>query len=170
MRRLRLPDEDVSTFRKRRRRENGYRSNKTGEWCIAGVRRRTDCIDRCVIRSGDDCVGWEGTFNKGGYAIARIDGKTVAVFRHLYELLVAPIPDGELLHHRCRNRWCVNPLHMQPMSNSEHYKLHAADRVRKPKAACAQGHPFTEATTYVCPRGFRQCRICRKARRGKKPR
>ncbi len=33
--------------------------------------------------------------------------------------------------------------------------------VRKPTLQCVNGHPYTEKTTYVNPRGRKICRICK---------
>jgi hypothetical protein len=44
---------------------------------------------------------------------------SVSPHRFAYELLVGPIPAGLVLDHLCRNRLCVNPNHLEPVTNSE---------------------------------------------------
>lgn len=49
----------------------------------------------------------------------------------VYELLVRPIVKGEVLHHLCFQEACVNPEHLEPMTRSEHMRLHALLRYRR---------------------------------------
>lgn len=47
------------------------------------------------------------------------------IHRLVYQTLVAPIPPGWHVHHRCRSRACINPAHLEAMSASDHGRLHA---------------------------------------------
>lgn len=53
--------------------------------------------------------------------------------RVVYERLVGPIPRGKILHHECENLRCVNPMHMIPMTHSEHRFRHPATSHTKEK-------------------------------------
>lgn len=86
--------------------------------------------------------------------------------RVMYMRLVGPIPEGLVLDHLCRVRSCVNPEHLEPVTNEENLKrgfgwgaLNAA------KTHCAKGHPFSGENLYVKPNGERACRACRAASR-----
>ncbi len=48
-----------------------------------------------------------------GYGRVRVEGIHQYAHRVYYERFVAPIPDGWVVHHRCWNRACVNPDHLQ---------------------------------------------------------
>lgn len=69
------------------------------------------------------CWEWDGKLHPDGYATVkvRIDGepKTMMAHRWVYEREVGPIPDGMQLDHLCRNRGCVNPQHLEPVTNFE---------------------------------------------------
>lgn len=66
------------------------------------------------------CWDWAGTHDRLGYARVGVTGsRSVPAHRALYELLVEPIPDGLVLDHRCRNRGCVNPSHLDVVTQQE---------------------------------------------------
>jgi len=44
--------------------------------------------------------------------------------RWVYRILVGEIPEGRVLHHRCFNKGCVNPHHLEHMDPSDHTSLH----------------------------------------------
>lgn len=114
-------------------------------------------VDR---RRSDGCWLWTGSKNRGGYGTITVNGHTRAVHRVAYELLVGPIPDGLQLDHLCRVRHCVNPAHLEPVTQRENILrgqgLAAANAA---KTHCLRGHPFDGSNTYVW-RGKRFCRAC----------
>jgi hypothetical protein len=71
-----------------------------------------------VDRTGD-CWKWTAGLTGSGYGRFRWDGGEVAAHRFAYELLVGAIPDGLQIDHLCRNRACVNPAHMEPITQRE---------------------------------------------------
>jgi hypothetical protein len=83
--------------------------------------------------------------------------------RFAYELIVGPIPDGLHLDHLCLIRHCVNPNHLEPVTQAENNLRAWAVRIPK-KTHCPHGHEYAGANLYVHPRtGQRSCRICRNA-------
>ena len=44
--------------------------------------------------------------------------------RHIFQMFRGPIPEGYLVHHRCMNGKCVNPLHLILKTYSEHSSIH----------------------------------------------
>jgi hypothetical protein len=74
------------------------------------------------------CWLWTGALSPSGYGQAQryIPGQfTAVVHRIVYQVLVGPIPEGYVLHHRCEVKACCNPEHLTPMTNSDHTSHHA---------------------------------------------
>lgn len=116
------------------------------------------------VRKTDACWEWTGAHTGGGYGATYKSGRQVVAHRIAYELLVGPIPEGLQLDHLCRNRGCVNPAHLEPVS--QRVNLLRGDTVVARHAAkthCDAGHPFDLFNTYWW-HGARHCRACRRER------
>lgn len=88
--------------------------------------------------------------------------------RVAYALLVGPIPEGMVIDHLCSNRSCVNPEHLEPVTQDENVRRSGTPMATRQlaKTHCTRGHPYDEANTYVVPKsGHRQCRTCNRWRR-----
>lgn len=119
------------------------------------------------------CWLWRGALTSGGYGNFVIHrGTNVAAHRFAYELLVGPIPEGLVLDHLCRLPLCVNPEHLEPVTERENIRRgDAPTAILSRENRCAKGHRLTGSNVYVDPRGWRHCRICtREARRTLKAR
>lgn len=117
------------------------------------------------------CHTWIGAICSGGYGNVVVKGKTRKAHRVRYERERGPVPIGMELDHLCRNRACVNPLHLEPVTRRENVKRGVGPlRSREWCAAvthCPKGHEYTEENTYIQRRNghnLRSCRICRRAR------
>ncbi len=67
-----------------------------------------------------DCWEWTGCITNAGYGQFRLS-TTVRILSHrfAYEYHVGPIPAGLQLDHLCRNRACVSPHHLEPVTARE---------------------------------------------------
>lgn len=77
---------------------------------------------KVAIDNETDCWLWLGAVTKDGYgtvADRRGTKNSTTAHRLFYRTYVAAIPTGESLHHICNNRRCVNPDHLQPISQRE---------------------------------------------------
>ena len=107
------------------------------------------------------CWLWVGATVPDGYGQMYLDGKPSPAHRIAYELHKEPIPDGLQLDHLCRVRSCVNPDHLEPVTNRENIKRGNAGKREKDRTHCPQGHPYS-GRNLVVMKGKRYCRECRR--------
>jgi hypothetical protein len=118
-----------------------------------------------VDRSGphDDCWMWMACIVGGYGQFAVAHGKRVRPHRFAWESAHGPIPTGMIIDHLCRNRACVNPLHMRLCTHAENLTAPGAmtsNRRWIDYSHCRHGHLLTAENTFRTRRGFRQCRAC----------
>lgn len=110
------------------------------------------------------CMVWQGAHFPKGYGSIRVQGVTRGAHRVAYELAVGPIPEGLTLDHLCRIRDCINPAHLEPVTNRENtLRGEGFSAVNARKAACPRGHPYDDENTW----GYRDGRYCRACRRNR---
>lgn len=153
----------VATFTNARR---GIVKGEPMRWCPGHYHRRNREVEirkRIGEPDANGCWPWRGRKNPKGYGQLAIHGAIEPAHRAVYELLVGPIPPERELDHLCRNRSCVNPAHLEPVSHRENTLRSPTSptAVNARKTHCIHGHEFTPANTYVQTGGGRGCRACR---------
>lgn len=114
------------------------------------------------VEKTDTCWLWRGQISRskeqgsGGYGRFSCGGRNVSAHRYAY----GPVPAGLVLDHLCRVRHCVNPAHMEPVTNTENVRRGISPTaINARKTRCYRGHALTNVYSY---RGYRLCRQCRR--------
>jgi hypothetical protein len=138
-----------------------------GKRCLACRKQpRRDPLVRLMEKvsfAATGCWEWTGSVNDSGYGKFSLSTTQLSRRAHrvAYELLVGPIPDGLELDHLCRNTICVNPAHLEPVTQAENVRR----GLNAQKTHCAHGHEFTlENTGRHRSTGWRFCLACRRER------
>lgn len=151
---------------------NGYCRNHNYKWKtygdpLGGVRKSGSNEERfwSYVDKTSDCWLWTGALSYG-YGIFMKNkaegGGSARAHRFSYETLVGAIPEGLVLDHLCRNRACVNPAHLEPVTNKENILRGTGFSAQNAeKDDCPEGHPYDSENIYLDPSGWRQCKICR---------
>ena len=128
---------------------------------------RPDALERVMRRcvaGPNSCIVCTLSPNSTGYPQVGESGHKPLAYNVVYRDMVGPIPEGLELDHTCRNRRCVNPYHLEPVTRSE-------NELRKQAGRCRKGHPFDKVLQSGPRAGKNVCSICaneasRRFRRG----
>ncbi len=135
--------------------------------------RRTGRIGRAKVGLADEerlrekfsvsasgCWLWNGPLSSDGYGKFQMRSRSRIAHRAAYEIIVGPIPAGLELDHLCRVRHCVNPEHLEPVTQAENTRRSDIPwMVVKRSGRCKNGHLLAE-TGIKRRRGDRQHIIC----------
>jgi hypothetical protein len=112
------------------------------------------------------CWLWVGGCNREGYGLINLGRRGLGVMlahRFSFERFRGPLPiwPAGALDHRCRVRCCVNPEHLQVVTQAENWRRgDSPNALAKRTGACKRGHVATPANIQVRPNGYRYCRVC----------
>jgi hypothetical protein len=111
---------------------------KSGCWLVSGMRGRNK---RRNLKVGGECV---------------------RAHRYVYECLVGPIPAGLVIDHLCGEPSCVNPLHMEPVTQAMNLERGTSYRARRMQTHCKRGHPLSGQNLMLSyDRKGNASRVCR---------
>lgn len=73
---------------------------------------------RWTVDEATDCHIWPGSLSDKGYGLVSTSkGGTRRAHIVCYESVKGKVPAGKMLDHTCRNRRCINPAHLEPVTN-----------------------------------------------------
>lgn len=108
----------------------------------------------------ETCWNWTASKNRiyGQFKVGGRKGVNIPAHRYSYEMLVGQIPDGLVVDHLCCNKKCVNPDHLEAVTQriNVHRHFGMIDRTR-----CKNGHEWTDDNLYLVNGKYPQCRQCK---------
>ena len=115
------------------------------------------------------CWIWGASLQTNGYGHF-YDGGDVLAHRWLYAFCVGPIRAGLTLDHLCRERRCVNPDHLEPVSlRTNVLRGNAPAAINARKTHCLRGHPLSGSNLGAkrrnSPGARGDCLACKRWRR-----
>lgn len=142
---------------------------ETAIWHVATApqdRGRPSLLNRFManVRLDGDCWLWTKTLNQKGYAPFYVTPRCSPVaHRWIYTLLIGDIPEGLQLDHLCRRRSCVNPWHLEPVTNRENQRRgeHLSTGITVRTNRCKRGHSMADAYVIQHRRRGGSQRLCR---------
>jgi DNA-binding transcriptional regulator YiaG len=87
------------------------------------------------------------TSNRGGYTEYHFNGKKYVLHRYIYEECFGEIPDNMIVRHKCDNRLCINPEHLELGTHLENMK----DMTDRKRQCRGENSPFAKLTEKDIP-------------------
>lgn len=104
-----------------------------------GGRTPQQRLDASYAVEPNGCWRWLTATTSAGYGHFHFHGRYYQAHRLMYGLLRGPVLTVAM-DHLCRNRWCVNPDHLEPVSPQENTRRGAGTRLNA--ARVRQIHSF----------------------------
>lgn len=82
----------------------------------------------------DSCWEWTAAL-RAGYGCIKVSGKLESCHRLAFVLTYGPVPDGMIVGHKCDNRKCCNPAHLEAIT----YRQNAIDKFARQRQVNAKG-------------------------------
>ena len=110
------------------------------------------------------CHIFKGYKTEAGYGMIDVSKtwRNVRVHRYVWERDVGPIPEDRVIDHQCRNRDCINVMHLRIVTHQINILENAVGvgwQLESAKTHCPKGHPYNETNTRINKRK-RACREC----------
>lgn len=128
------------------------RARRKSPWQFK-VNNQTNCWEWLRTKSGKYAGCWNGRSHSTGHRV-------------MFEFCSGSIPEGLTIDHLCRNTVCVNPSHLEPVTNKENLLRgfgFCGNNGRK--THCIHGHEFSKKNTYFYMSKCHAMRICRECAR-----
>lgn len=111
--------------------------------------------------SPSGCWEWSGGTNSEGYGNFSLKNQAVKAHRYSFGYFKGEIPKGFVVDHLCRNHKCVNPDHLEAVSNKTNIIRGVGLASQESKRThCPFGHEYTEDNIYRTKNKYRNCKAC----------
>ncbi len=131
-------------------------------------------MDKVSPEPTSGCWLWTATCDSGGYGSFSISSRVMrGAHRVSFEIFKGPISEGMQIDHLCRVHCCVNPDHLEQVTQLENQRrmpdsvratiTERAVLAKTSKLFCKRGHAFDITNTYMA-KGRRACRTCARYR------
>lgn len=143
-----------------------------------GLRRKVKPVverfrEKYAVNPDSGCWEWQAA-TVSGYGVLMLNqfAGTFLAHRLSYLLRHGSIPEGLELDHLCRNRACVNPDHLEPVTTLVNQARGLGGVLRVPLTHCPRGHEYAvHGTRFPATPNYLSCKACRadlqRARRAK---
>ena len=105
------------------------------------------------------CIEWQGYCQEDGYGYVGKDGRYWLAHRLAWTEAYGPIPDGQVVRHRCDNPPCVRLDHLELGTQADNVRdrdTRGAGPWNSRKTHCKCGRKYTHTDST----GRRKCRTC----------
>lgn len=116
--------------------------------------------DKFSIGHESGCWEWECNILHGYGRFCHGRGKHYPAHRVLYEYLNGKIEEGLELDHLCRNKKCINPYHLEPVTHAENVRRATPFINYKRADFCHRGHKLEGDNLKFNRIGYRRCKSC----------
>lgn len=143
----------------------------SGKVSFSEPRLKIRFLKKFKIGCEDSCWPWKSCIGDTGYGILFINGKKRSASRLSYQFFYGDFDQKMWVLHKCDNRMCVNPYHLELGDNKSNMAQCVARgrHGQLKKKRCLRGHLFSKKNTKVYVHTlhggkFRNCIKCRKSR------
>lgn len=134
------------------------------------IARFLEKVEFPLKNNGSKCWIWLGSYggytDRNNYGRFWINEKNVTATHFAYEFIGGmKIPESYQIDHLCKNTRCVNPEHLEAVSQQENFRRCTNPyALNKAKTHCKNGHQLSGENVYVAKNGSRKCKECAKIR------